>query len=104
MERIPMELPPSASGRPAYRVADLPGHVAGRLIERAGGDCPVSAFVYDPAAAGRRARALRAVLPGWAEVYYAVKANGFPPVLAALATEVDGFEVASVSEIDLARA
>src|SRR5690606_8581190 len=34
---------------------------------------------------------------------YAVKANGHPDVLAALAGEVDGFEVASGGELALAR-
>jgi diaminopimelate decarboxylase len=60
--------------------------------------------VYDLDVAAGRAAALRAALPDWAEVYCAVKANSFPPVLAALAGAVDGFEVASVTEIELARA
>jgi len=61
---------------------------------------PVSGYVYDVAVAGERARSLRGVLPEWARLLYAVKANSFGPVLAALACDggVDGFEVASAAE------
>lgn len=99
-----MDLPVSASGRPARCARELPGHVVERIAELAAGDQPVSAYVYDLAMAQGRARDLRAVLPDWAGACYAVKANGFPPLLAALAAEVDGFEVASAREIDLAHA
>ncbi|SDN74577.1 alanine racemase [Geodermatophilus sp. DSM 45219] len=66
----------------------------------------VSGYVYDPLVAAGRARALRAVLPAWASLFFAAKANGFPAVLAALAGPggVDGFEVASRAEADAARA
>jgi diaminopimelate decarboxylase len=63
---------------------------------------PVSAYLYDPAAATARARALRDALPPWAEAFYAVKANAHPPMLAALAGGVAGFEVSSAREVDLA--
>ena len=65
---------------------------------------PQAAYLYDPAIAARRARALRQALPGWADLAFAVKANGFAPVLTALAREVDGFEVSSVNELDAALA
>jgi 2-[(L-alanin-3-ylcarbamoyl)methyl]-2-hydroxybutanedioate decarboxylase len=98
-----VELPPSAGGAPALPVAALPPHVQAALRERAGGDVPVGGYLYDPAVAAERARRLRAALPGWARVCYAVKANSYPPVLAALAPHVDGFEVASAAEAALAR-
>ncbi|WP_131784713.1 type III PLP-dependent enzyme [Protofrankia symbiont of Coriaria ruscifolia] len=83
---------------------------------------PVSAYVYDLDVAAGNAARLKAALPSWAAVFYAVKANGYPPVLDALAAGhtigaghavgtghavatgqgVDGFEVASVHEITLA--
>src|SRR5262249_39789575 len=47
--------------------------------------------------------AVRGALPPRTTLLYAVKANGHPDVLAALATEVDGFEVASGGELALAR-
>ncbi|MCX9190988.1 diaminopimelate decarboxylase [Carbonactinospora thermoautotrophica] len=98
-----IELPPSAAPLDALPASALPGHVAAKLHALAAGEEPVSAYLYDPGVAAARARALRAALPGWAEVCYAVKANSFPPVLAALASGVDGFEVASVTEIALAQ-
>ncbi|WP_206330890.1 alanine racemase, partial [Modestobacter sp. KNN46-3] len=66
----------------------------------------VSGYVYDPQIAADRARALRAVLPPWASLFFAAKANGSAAVLAALAGPggVDGFEVASRAEADAARA
>lgn len=47
-----------------------------------------------------RARTLRAALPRWMTLLFAAKANGFAPVLDALAASggVDGFEVASTTE------
>ena len=65
---------------------------------------PVSGYLYDPTVAAGRARQLRAALPAWATLLYAVKANGAEPVVRALLTEggIDGLEVASISEAELA--
>ncbi|MBX6721669.1 MAG: alanine racemase [Dactylosporangium sp.] len=65
---------------------------------------PRCAYVYDRAVLRARARALRDALPAGSMLLYAVKANGHPEVLAALADVVDGFEVASGGELALARA
>ncbi|GAA1751888.1 alanine racemase [Luedemannella helvata] len=62
---------------------------------------PRCAYVYDTAAAIAAARSVRAALPPGGRLLYAVKANGHPALLAALAGEVDGFEVASGGELDL---
>ncbi|MDP4504095.1 type III PLP-dependent enzyme domain-containing protein [Nonomuraea turcica] len=97
-----IQLPPSAAPRSAYPVDVLPRSVQDRLLGLARSGTPVSAYVYDGEVAAERARELRAALPEWAAVYYAVKANSFPGVVAALAPYVDGFEVASESELDLA--
>jgi diaminopimelate decarboxylase len=64
---------------------------------------PRCAYVYDRTALARTAAAVRAALPTGSILLYAVKANGHPDVLAALANEVDGFEVASGGELALAR-
>jgi 2-[(L-alanin-3-ylcarbamoyl)methyl]-2-hydroxybutanedioate decarboxylase len=60
--------------------------------------------VYDAAVLRARVAALRAALPAGAALCYAVKANGDPRLLAALAPVVDGFDVASGGELALARA
>lgn len=97
-------LPPSAAPRSAYPAEVLPEPVRRSLLELAEGEAPVSAYLYDGRAAAARARELRAALPGWAAVHYAVKANSFPGVVRALAPYVDGFEVASRTELELALA
>ncbi|GAA2792286.1 alanine racemase [Crossiella cryophila] len=100
-----MDLPISAEGRPALAATDLPPHIRAELLARAGDPlAPVSGYVYDPAVAAERVRGLRAALPGWAKVCYAVKANTYRPLLAAMAPHLDGFEVSSAAEADLARA
>lgn len=97
-----VDLPPSAAPRAMYPAEAVPEHVRGRLLELARAAEPVAAYLYDPAVAAERARDLRTALPAWAGVYYAVKANAHPGVVEALASVVDGFEVASVAELDLA--
>lgn len=100
-----MQLPPSAAPRAAYAVDHLPAPVRRRIAALLAGAGPVSAYVYDPAVAADAAARLRAVMPDWAEVFYAVKANAYPPVLEALAAGgVDGYEVASLREVDAAAA
>src|SRR4051794_2600992 len=81
----------------------LPEAVRERLHDLANfGGVPVSAYLYCPDVARRQAKRLRAALPEWADLFYAVKANSFPPVLAALAEEIEGFEVASHREAEWA--
>jgi diaminopimelate decarboxylase len=63
---------------------------------------PACAYVYDTAALRARAASVRAALPVPATFLYAVKANGHPDVVAALAQECDGLEVASGGELRLA--
>jgi 2-[(L-alanin-3-ylcarbamoyl)methyl]-2-hydroxybutanedioate decarboxylase len=64
---------------------------------------PRCAYVYDRPTLTATAAAVRAALPPPTTLLYAVKANGHPDVLAALAVVVDGFEVASGGELALAR-
>jgi diaminopimelate decarboxylase len=68
----------------------------------AGAARPVCAYIYDTAVLRARAEATRAALPDGAQVLYAVKANGHPAVIAALARCLDGLEVASGGELALA--
>lgn len=90
-----MELPPSALGAPALDLATVPAPVAAAVRSLA---APANGYLYDPDVAVGQARALRATLPAWAEVFYALKANSYGPVVDALAGVVDGFEVASAAE------
>lgn len=85
-------------------MSDLPDHVASTLTAMASDPGHVSAFIYNPTAAAQRAELLRRALPHWVEIFYAVKANGFLPIMKALAPSVDGFDVSSVVEADLAAA
>lgn len=68
------------------------------------GEQPVCAYVYDLGALVERVESVRVALPERCELYYAVKANGHPSVLSTLAACVEGFEVASLGEIDKALA
>ena len=98
-----MQPPPSAADLPAFPADHLPQRVRAGIAAAAGDPGrPVSGYFYDLTVAAERAAGLRAALPSWAEVFYAVKANSFAPVLAALAPHVDGFEVASAREAELA--
>jgi diaminopimelate decarboxylase len=104
-----VQFPPSAGGLPALDVSTLPGSVrrrlAGRVREaRDAGAAVPGGYLYLPDVAAARAAGLRAVLPDRWRLCFAVKANSFPPVLAALAGQVDGFEVASAAEVAAARA
>ncbi|MDQ7906159.1 alanine racemase [Phytohabitans sp. ZYX-F-186] len=65
----------------------------------AGRPSPVCAYVYDTGTLRATAAALRAALPPGATLLYAIKANGHPAVVSALAGACDGLEVASGGEL-----
>ncbi|WP_150237757.1 alanine racemase [Nocardiopsis quinghaiensis] len=91
-----MEPPRSFEHTPALPAERIPERVRRAAVDLADGTG--SGYVYDPALAADRVRTLRKALPPWARVYFAVKANGFEPVLSHLAEAVDGFEAASLHE------
>lgn len=96
MRGTPVEQHSSAPARP-------PEGVTRRINQlRANTELPLGAYLYNPAIAADKASRLVEALPDWAQVFYAVKANGFPPVLRALAPVVAGFDVASLFEAELA--
>ncbi|PRG69082.1 pyridoxal-dependent decarboxylase, exosortase A system-associated [Burkholderia multivorans] len=70
-----------------------------QLAERAG---RTPFFAYDRAAISRRVQELRRMMPGNIQLHYSIKANPMPAVIHHLATEVDGFDVASAREMALA--
>lgn len=89
---------PKASG-------PIPPEFAARLpevdewISEAGG---TPLFVYDVRVIAARVARLRAALPRGVDVHYAVKANPFAPLLAAIGPLVDGMDVASAGELERA--
>lgn len=90
---------------PPYFVADgdgmllIGGRRADDLVAEAG-DTPL--FVYDMAIVRQRAARLRAALPNSLSLHFAIKANPWAPVLAAMVPLVDGFDVASQGEMERA--
>ncbi len=77
------------------------GIAASELVERAG-DTPC--FVYSSDMLRARVASLRAVMPDRLSIHYAMKANPFAPVLALMASLVDGIDIASAGELKLATA
>ncbi|WBH16272.1 pyridoxal-dependent decarboxylase, exosortase A system-associated [Sphingomonas radiodurans] len=55
-------------------------------------------FVYDPTIVATRVAGFRAAFPS-IDLHYAIKANPWPPFLAAVAPLVDGLDVASAGEL-----
>jgi diaminopimelate decarboxylase len=74
---------------------------ASALVEQAG-DTPL--FVYSSDHVRKRVAKLRAAMPQRLALHYAMKGNPFPPVLALMNGLVDGFDVASGGELELALA
>ena len=64
------------------------------------GDTP--AFVYDLGIVRARVARFRAAMPAGVGLHYAIKANPFAPLLAAIAPLVDGLDVASGGELAMA--
>ena len=74
------------------------GRRADDLVEEAG-DTPL--FVYDLGLVRGRIGRFRSAFPG-VHLHYAVKANPFPPLLERVGRDVDGLDVASGGELELA--
>ncbi|EWM18243.1 pyridoxal-dependent decarboxylase, exosortase A system-associated [Kutzneria sp. 744] len=80
-------------------VLTVGGMPVDRLAARVGG---TPFFAYDRDLLSGRVAALRAALPAEIALSYAVKANPMPAVLHHMSGEVDGFDVASAGELQLA--
>jgi len=88
---------------PADFGADRPLRIAGETAETwvaRAGDTPL--FVYDLSIVATRIARFRAAMPPGIDLHYAIKANPFTPLLAAMAPLVDGFDIASVGELAMA--
>ena len=74
----------------------VPLAIGGRPVGEFTAQTPV--FVYDFGVVASRIARFRGAFPG-VDLHYAVKANPFGPVLAAMAPLVDGFDIASGGEL-----
>ncbi|MEU3245471.1 type III PLP-dependent enzyme [Streptomyces sp. NPDC006875] len=74
-----------------------PRAVRDRILSLSPTELP--AFVYDLAGLRVHAASVRAALPDRVELYYAVRANGEPEILAELGPFVDGYKVSSDVEL-----
>ena len=74
----------------------IDGHTASALVEQAG-DTPL--FVYSRTLIAARVARLRVAMPKRLAVHYAVKANPYIPLLKFMASQVDGFDIASAGEL-----
>ncbi len=79
----------------------LDGLTLEALVER-GGQTPL--YVYSRALIDARVHRLRNALPPGLHLHYAMKANPMPAVVAHLASQVDGLDVASAGELAVALA
>ncbi|KVK76008.1 diaminopimelate decarboxylase [Burkholderia cepacia] len=70
-----------------------------RLADRAG---RTPFFAYDRAILDERVCTLRDTLPAGIDLHYSIKANPMPAVVHHLAPQMDGFDVASANEMELA--
>jgi diaminopimelate decarboxylase len=61
-------------------------------------------YVYDRAVMTRKVQEMRAALPAEVEIHYAMKANPMPEVVKHFCDLVDGIDVASAGEMDVALA
>lgn len=77
----------------------IAGHHAAALVAIAGGS---PCYIYDRQAISERVALLRRLLPPAMGIHYAVKANPLPAVIDHLARLVDGLDVASLRELQLA--
>ena len=91
---------PAGYGALAGELA-IGGIRASELVARAG-DTPL--FVYSAELIRSRVAALRQAMPARVALHYALKANPFRPVLGVMSELVDGFDIASGGELEIARA
>ena len=83
---------PQANGRLIHGTEPLT-----EWLKRTGQSTP--AYVYHLAAIDRQVQAVRAVLPADLHLHYAIKANPHPEIIQYLSRQVDGFDCASLAEM-----
>ncbi|THB72665.1 MAG: pyridoxal-dependent decarboxylase, exosortase A system-associated [Gammaproteobacteria bacterium] len=78
---------------------EIDGNIVKNLAIQAGS---VPFYAYDRSAIERRLVDMRARLPEQLFIHYAIKANPMPALVQFLSDKVDGFDVASVKEMEIA--
>lgn len=92
-------IPPWFAGEEGMLIVG--GCGAASLVDEAG-DTPL--FAYDMAIVEAQVRRFRDAMPDALHLHYAIKANPYAPLLARMAGQVDGFDIASGGELDMALA
>jgi len=88
---------------PADYAAQPVLQVAGRSAADWAAAC-TPLYLYDAASVQARIARFRAAMPERVALHYAIKANPLPSLIAAIAPQVDGIDVASAGEMDKALA
>lgn len=95
----------------AKPIGPIPADYAGQPVLQVAGrsaadwaEAGTPLYIYDFAAVQARITRFRAAMPARVALHYAIKANPFPPLIAAIAPQVDGIDVASAGEMDKALA
>lgn len=97
--------PPQHAPMDQFKTADKALLVGGRPIQEIAGEVGSTPFyVYDRSLMTQRVTALRQALPPQIHLHYAMKANPMPAVVNHMATLVDGLDVASGGELEVALA
>ena len=91
---------------PYFEAQDGELLIGGRKVsdDRRGNSGRTPFYAYDRAVMARKAQELRAALPPEVEIHYAMKANPMPEVVRHFRTLVDGIDLASAGEMDVALA
>ncbi len=76
--------------------------VAGQAVQSLADHYGTPFYVYDHALCQKRVVDLKAVMPDFTHIHYAIKANPMPDLVAKMAGWVDGLDVASGGELDVA--
>lgn len=94
---------PQHAPSPYYSAADGELVIAGRKIsDLAATIGRTPCYIYDRSVMTRKVEELRAALPRELEIHYAMKANPMPAVVRHYCGLVDGIDVASANEMDVA--
>ncbi|MFP4295542.1 MAG: alanine racemase, partial [Halothiobacillaceae bacterium] len=83
----------------ALRTRDGQLMIGGKTVRAWADQLGTPCFLYDRSLVNARIARLRAALPAQVRLHYAVKANPFEPLLAHLKERVDGFDTASLGEL-----
>ena len=86
-----------------YTVRENELYLGGRSVSSLAEEHGTPLYVYDSAAITQRVGLLRDTLPAGLSLYYALKANPMPQVVGLLAGLVDGMDVASAGELEMAQ-